>query len=324
MRQMIEGTSSAEEHGVGLIAAWSASRLEYTPFRSGRLSGYLHKEFPGKDLCDVLAQLLLSPPGPAKALYRSSQNREVFVIKIVISGHEHEFFLKCIRFNRLRQLLFSVGLMPSAILRYVAVAKTLHAVGVTTPPVIAVAEEKSLVGTRRIFVVTEVSRNTVTLWECTGFASGGCRARDSLAERREIGRRLAELVRLLHTNGIFHLDLTPGNILVGRTQSGAVSLMLVDLDSAIVSRRPSGLLVGILKFIDLVKLNRQLYSITDRKERCRFLATYSGKALSRRRFRRVWFFLISSPFLLTLDKAQRRLHLVHLLKRVLVCLRIVR
>jgi serine/threonine protein kinase len=132
------------------------------------------------------------------------------------------------------------------------------------------------------------------------------------------------MVRRLHSNKIFHFDLSLLNILLSDERSGTHSLTLVDLDTAVISRQRAGILSSLLRFADLLILNKDFYPVTHLKERLRFLAAYSGKTLSMRRYRRTLFFLVSTPALLHVYRGLAAIRLIHLLRRVLICLRIVR
>ena len=57
---------------------------DYRVFRSGRLSGYVHREFASEGLCRLLGDLLLSPPSLEKTLYRRYQSGS-FVFRGVLT-----------------------------------------------------------------------------------------------------------------------------------------------------------------------------------------------------------------------------------------------
>jgi tRNA A-37 threonylcarbamoyl transferase component Bud32 len=221
-------------------------------------------------------------------------------------------------------MIFRVLVKPSVTLRYLALANTLKAIGIRTPSIIAIVEEKSFFGTKRSFVLTEWIRNAMTLKEYIIAAPSRPRSGSESAERRAIIHCFAEMVRRLHSNKIFHFDLSLLNILLSDERSGTHSLTLVDLDAAVISRQRAGILSSLLRFADLLILNKDFYPVTHLKERLRFLAAYSGKTVSMRRYRRTLFFLVSTPALLHVCRGLEAIRLIHLLRRLLICLRIVR
>lgn len=297
---------------------------DYRVFRTGRLSGYVHEAFVGNGLCDLLPRLLLSPPSSEKVLCRSFLNRDVFMVNVPIRGDSHAMFLKGIRFKSLWRLVFVDTIMPSIASRYLMLAETLKSMGIDTPTVVAVLEEKWCFGVKRSFILTEWCRNTVTLQEY-GKATA---IRDPLpvesARRQEIIACLARMVRLLHRNKFFHLDLKPDNILLRTETSDQPSLMLIDLDSATIVRRGTPLLSTLLKWADFVILNKHFYPITHLKERLRFLTVYRGEERSRKRFRKTRLFLLRSPVLIQLYKYLQAANLIDGSRRLLLYLRIVR
>lgn len=302
---------------------WIANRQDYRVFRSGRFVGYVHKKFAIADYCDILVDLLVAPPSSVKALHRRYLNREVFAINVLMNGCPQEMFLKSVRFKSYWHLIFIDPFMPSVTLRYLALAETLKAIGIHTPSIIAVVEEKSLFGTKRSFVLTEWIPNALTLKDIIAAPSRPCSGSE-LAGRRAIIHSLAEMVRRLHSNKIFHFDLNLLNVFLSGERSGAHSLTLVDLDAAVILSAKAGMLSNLLRFADLLILNRHFFPVTHLKERLRFLAAYSGKTLSMRRYRRTLFFLVSTPALLHVYRYLDAIGLIHLLRRVLICLRIVR
>jgi serine/threonine protein kinase len=220
-------------------------------------------------------------------------------------------------------MIFRVLVKPSVTLRYLALADTLKAIGIRTPSIIAVVEEKSFFGTKRSFVLTEWIPNALTLKDIIVAPSRPCSGSE-VAERRAIIHSLAEMVRRLHSTKIFHFDLQPLNILLRGERAGTHSLTLVDLDTAVILPARAGMLSNLLRFADLLILNEDFFPVTHLKERLRFLAAYSGKTLSMRRYRRTLFFLVSTPALLHVYRCLDAVKLIHLLRRVLICLRIVR
>ena len=301
---------------------WTASRQDYWVFQSGRFVGYVHKEFASEYFYDLLADLLASPPSPEKVLYVKRRNIEVFMVHVPINGYPQDMFLKSTRKSHWH-MIFRALFKPSVALRYLALAETLKAIGIHTPSIIAVVEETSLFGTKRSFVLTEWIRNALTLKDVMA-APSRPRSESELVEKRAIIHCVAEMVRRLHSNKIFHFDLSLLNILLSDERSGTHSLTLVDLDAAVISRQRAGILSSLLRFADLLILNKDFYPVTHLKERLRFLAAYSSKTLSMRRYRRTLFFLVSTPALLHVYRCLDAVGFIHLLRRLLICLRIVR
>lgn len=297
---------------------------DYRVFRTGRLFGYVHEAFAGNGLCDLLPGLLASPPSLEKVLYRSYSNRDVFMINVPIRGDLQVMCLKSVRCKSWWRLIFVDPIMPSLAFRYLAVAETLKGIGIDTPTVIAVVEEKCFFGVRRSFVLTEWCRNTVALQKYGAATTIRDLSQTESAERQEIVDRFAKMVRLLHRNKIFHLDLKPDNILLRKERSDLPSLILIDLDSAAIVRPGTPLLSTLLKLTELWILHNHFHPITHLKERIRFLTVYSGKVLSRKSARRTRLFLLRSPVLIHLYKCQRRMSVIHTLRRLLLCLRVLR
>lgn len=302
---------------------WTAGLQDYQAFRSGKFEGYIHKKFAGTGYCDILVGLLVSPPSLVKALHRRYLNRETFAINVPMNGCPQEIFLKSVRCKGYWHLVFIDPFMPSLTLRYLALAEALKAIGIHTPSIIAVVEETSPFGTKRGFVLTEWIRSALTLKDSIGTPSSPC-SRSESAERRAIIHSLAEMVHRLHSNKIFHFDLNLLNIFLSGERAGTHFLTLVDLDAAVILPAKAGMLSSLLEFADLLILNKHFYPVTHLKERLRFLEAYSGKTLSMRRYRRTLFFLVSTPALLHVYRCLDAIRLIHLLRRVLICLRIVR
>lgn len=303
-----------------------AEQQNYTIFRSGRLLGYVHREFASGDFCRILGDLFASPPSSQKTLYRRYRNRETFRVKVPIDGCllGEEMFLKSVRWKSYWQLLFINPLMPSAALRYLTFADALGAIGVDTPLIVAAGEERFLFATRRTFILTQSARNTITLGQYLTATSRRPHSRSEFAERRRIIRCFAEMVQQLHRNKTFHMDLKPDNILLSREGGNASSLVLVDLDNAAIARSRGRMLPGVLRAADFLILVGHFYPVTHLKERLRFLRAYRGQIPRGKRLRKVQFFLVSSPVLFQLYKCLRAMNLLHLMRRLLVCLRVVR
>ena len=304
--------------------ASSTCRLAYVVFQAGRLRGYVHRDLASDDFCATLPGLLVSPPSSEKIRHRRYQNRETFIVRAVVDGHQRELFLKCIHMKGYCHMLLVDALMPSMTHRYLALAHVLNALQIQTPAVVAVAEERSPIGRTRSFVLTEWIPNAVTLREFVASSFGRPRSRDDIAEWRAIFLRYAEIVQRLHAHRLFHFDLKPGNILISTVKPGEPDLTLVDLDAAVTSRMKAGPLPALLRFMDLLILHQHAYPFTDLKERLRFLAAYSGRRLSLKRSRRLQFFLLSSPVLLHTYTVLKALNLVHILRRLFLMLRLVR
>ena len=311
----------------GLCGSTALRRMvhqDYRIFRTGRLFGYVHEAFAGNGLCDLLPGLLASPPSLEKVLYQSYANRDVFMINVPIRGDLQVMCLKTVRCKSWWHLIFVDPIMPSPASRYLAVAETLKGIGIDTPTVIAVVEEKCFFGVRRSFILTEWCRNTVALQTYGAATTTRHLSQTESAELQAIVDCFARMIRLLHRNKIFHLDLKPDNILVRRGTSDLPSLMLIDLDQTVIVRPGTPLLSTLLKLADFLILHNHFYPFTYLKERIRFLAIYSGKRLSRKRFRRAQLFLLQTPFLTQCYKGLWRGNLIHVLRRLLLCLRVLR
>ncbi len=302
-----------------------AEQQNYTIFRSGRLLGYVHREFASEDFCRILCGLFSSSPSPQKTLYRRYRNRETFRVKVPIDGclEEEEMFLKSVRCKSYWQLLFINPLMPSAALRYLTFADALRAIGIDTPLIVAAGEERVLFATRRTFILTQSARNTITLGQYLRATSRRPHSRSEFAERRRIIRCFAEMVQQLHRNKSFHMDLKPDNILLSREGGDASSLALIDLDNAAIVLSRGRMLPVVLRAIEFLILTGHFYSVTHFKERLRFLAGYCGQKPRSMRLRRVHFFLVSSPVLFQLYKCLHAMNVIQLMRRLFVCLRVV-
>jgi tRNA A-37 threonylcarbamoyl transferase component Bud32 len=303
-----------------------AERQDYRVFRSGRLSGYVHRRFASEKFCRTLGDLFAAPPSLQKTLYTRYRNRETFRVKVPIDGclQEEEMFLKSVRWRSYWHLLYISSLMPSVALRYLTIADALGAIGIDTPLIVAVGEEKNRFAAKQTFILTRSARNTTTLGQYLGATSGGPHSRSEFAERRRIIRCFAGMVRQLHRNKTFHMDLKPDNILLSRDGGDASSLVLVDLDNAAIARSRGKMLPEILRAIDFLILAGHFYPSTHLKERLRFLAAYRGQKPRGRRLRKVQFLLVSSPMLFRLYRFVHAMNLIQLVRRLFICLRVVR
>ncbi|MBI3300950.1 MAG: hypothetical protein HYZ72_02575 [Deltaproteobacteria bacterium] len=284
---------------------------------------YVHREFANEDSYRIFGDLFVSPPSSQKTFYRRYRNRETFKVKVPIDGCLQEMFLKSVRYKSYWHLIFVEPLMPSAALRYLTIADALGTIGIDTPLVIAAGEEKFLFATKRTFILTKSVRNTVTLGQYLIATSRRPRSGSELTERRRIIHCFAEMVQRLHRNKTFHLDLKPENILLNTEGGDAPSLALVDLDTAVIARPTGGMLPSVLRFADLLILTGHFSPVTHLKDRLRFLAVYSGQKPCCKRFQKIRFFLISSPVLVQLHKCVHAMNLIQLIRRLLICLRVV-
>lgn len=295
----------------------------YTSFRSDRLAGYVHRAFASEDFFRVFPELLVATPSSQKILVHKSRNRATFQVQILLNGCLHEMFLKSLRFKSYWHLIFVEPFMPSPARRYLTLAHTLDTIGIATPQVIATSEERLFWATGLTYILTKSVQNKGTLGQYFTGASATLSRQDFL-ERREIIHRFAEMVQQLHHHQTFHLDLKPENILLGETEGAVPCLVLLDLDTAVMTLSGRGVLPRLLRLLDLFILNGHFFLLTHRKERLRFLAMYSGQTFSHRRFRRLRFFLISSPLLWRLYRGVCATNLIQLTRRLLIGLRIVR
>lgn len=324
MDRMTADSPLTEDKLYRLTAPRKAMYQGYRAFQSGRLCGYVYKEFANDGLCTMLPDLLVSPPSSEKVLYRSYLNRDLFMINVPICGHPQVMCLKSVRYKSWWRLIFVDTIMPSRAFRYLTVAQTLKGIGIDTPTVIAVVEEKCFFGVRRSFVLTEWCRNTVALQKYGAATAIRDLSQTESAERQEIIDCLAKLVRLLHQNKIFHLDLKPDNILLRKETPDLPSLILIDLDSVAIVRPRTPLLSTLLKLADLLILHHHFHPITQLKERIRFLTVYSGKELSRKSAGRARLLLLRPHAIIRLYKCLRSVNLIHGLARLLLCLRALR
>lgn len=296
----------------------------YRAFRSGQLSGYVHKEFAEESLRTLLPGLLTSPPSSAKVRYRSYLNRDLFRVTVSIRGTQQILCLKSVRCKSMWRMIFIDNIMPSRIIRYLTVAETLKSLHIETPAVIAVAEERRRFGVGRSFVLTRWCENTVTLADLATATAIRDRSRTESHARKAMIDGLAKMIRLLHRHRIFHMDLKPDNILVREGRSGMPSLILVDLDPTVIVRRWTPLVATFFKWADLLILHKHFYPITRFKERVQFLTIYSMNTPSRRSLRRTRLFLLRSQVWITLYEWQREANLIHAFRGLLLCLRVLR
>lgn len=319
-RTRVDGALT-EERSYESIVSWRTIRHDYLAFQSENLRGYVHKEYAMKGLRTMLPDLLVSPPSSEKVLYRSYLNRDVFMVNVPICGHPQVMCLKSIRYKSWWRLIFVDTIMPSRAFRYLTVAQTLKGIGIDTPTVIAVVEEKCFFGVRRSFVLTEWCQNTVALQKYGAAIVIRDLSQTESAERQEIIDCLAKLVRLLHQNKIFHLDLKPDNILLRKEAPDLPSLILIDLDSVAIVRPRTPLLSTLLKLADLLILHHHFHPITQLKERIQFLTVYSGKEVSRKSAGRARLLLLRPHAKMRLYKCLHSVNLIHGLARLLLCLR---
>ncbi|HKB01400.1 MAG TPA: lipopolysaccharide kinase InaA family protein [Gemmataceae bacterium] len=97
----------------------------------------------------------------------------------------------------------------------------------------------------------------------------------SPADRRGIARQLGEFVAKLHSAGVAHPDLHPGNLLV-RMDGGRIRFFLIDLHDVRLGRP----LDREARLQNLVLLNRWFQIRATRTDRLRFWRAYAGPAAS--------------------------------------------
>lgn len=144
-------------------------------------------------------------------------------------------------------------------------AHRLRAIGIETPRPLGFVERADAPTLHPSFVVSEyIFAPTLVEIRDRRFATAD--AREFLAEKRALVRRLAETLRTLHRNGVFHGDLHAGNVLVTDD-----AIMVIDLESLRDLRLP-----GAARFKNLVRLNRDFLDtrLITTADRMRFVAHY--------------------------------------------------
>ncbi|MBN2490965.1 MAG: hypothetical protein JXQ29_08955 [Planctomycetes bacterium] len=103
------------------------------------------------------------------------------------------------------------------------------------------------------------------------------------AELDRVGRAVADLVRRLHEQGVYHGDLKACNLFVALDGgAGAAALTLVDLDRVVFADRPLG---RRRRIKNLAQLHAAVPTHVSRRARCRWFRRYASAAVYRERRR---------------------------------------
>jgi tRNA A-37 threonylcarbamoyl transferase component Bud32 len=182
-----------------------------------------------------------------------------------------------VKWNHTRGLHRAIaeGLRGSRARRAVAGTARVHAIGLAAPRIVAWGERRSFAAVRESFLVTGFVTDSEPL------PAAISRLRGARAERRDLARRLGEMIGRLHAAGLDHHDLKHSNLL----WCADATLVVLDLEAlercAWLSRRRRVRALG-----QLEAYVRHLYPWLPKTDRLRFLHVYlrhAGFAAAKRR-----------------------------------------
>lgn len=129
-------------------------------------------------------------------------------------------------------------------LRSFRTAQALRGAGVETPAPVIAWERRGRAGGESFYITDEIA-DAIPLRRALAAAEPQAAA--------ALARRLARLLRAMHDAGIYHRDLTLGNVLIHADAAPARPIYLIDLSRAIRLRR----LPLALRWLDLARVNLQ-------------------------------------------------------------------
>jgi tRNA A-37 threonylcarbamoyl transferase component Bud32 len=243
-----------------------------TSFTSPGCRGWL-----GRDVSSPELMKLLQDPGgafsaPGCIMVKNSNTTSSCTLPITLGDKTTGVFIK--RYNYQSSIYALKYLLRSS--RGKRTWKAAHALlarDIPTPVPVACAEKRSARILLESFLITHAVAPAMPLSRLFPEAGSGPHAGRAV-DTREIIRRAARLVRMMHDRGIWHRDLKAANILVQNLSGNTMHLYVTDLDGIRIKDtiRPEE------RIIDLARLNRSLITspaLSMRDRHC-FLQWYLG------------------------------------------------
>ncbi len=145
--------------------------------------------------------------------------------------------------------------------------------GVATFSVLALGEQKVLLGAGESFLITRTLEDTQPLHVFAAHTLSTLPAGRQTRLRRQLALELAKLVARMHDAGIQHDDLHAGNLLVRLKEDDRLELFLIDLNSV----RLGSPLSWAQSRANLILLNRWFILRASRADRLRFWQAYRSR-----------------------------------------------
>ena len=206
-----------------------------------------------------------------------SKSKTTIITPLDSAGAGREFIIKNYRLPRLYQRLRSMVHRTVAV-KELRVGLEIERRGIPVAVPVAIAERRSLGMVNECFVVVERLPGRMDLEDCLLTPDVTSLPKEKIAERRQVVRKLAELVKQLHRNGIYQYDCNLCNFLL---HPETLSLTFIDLAKVGMSSS----LPRHRRVDNLAKLMRHRLRVPA-TDAMRFLREYVGGGRDKRRERR--------------------------------------
>lgn len=221
---------------------------------------------------------------PECRLIKDQKKITVGRIMLNLRGEMKGIYVK--RYNpfSLRYRLVSL-VLPSGAFRSLRGAVLLLNSGFSTVQPVAAVEYRSLGMLKESFFISEEIEGGKTADDYWRESLAAMNGSAGFMRRAAFLKRLGELFRSLHVQGVYHNDLKDANILVTRhEQDRAETLHLLDLEGI----RRFDFLNRRRRIKNLVQLNRTMGRLLSATQRLRCLRAYLGSSYADRAERRKW------------------------------------
>ena len=186
------------------------------------------------------------------------------------NGNGNRVYIK--QFKRKTNLNLKYFLLPTRAKTEWRVANTLLDKGIKTFQSIAVAEKRALGSLRIDLIVSREITNSTSFHDFCKANFNGPLSEAKIVEKKKLLNILALFIRELHDKGVFHSDLTSGNILIqsDKRQSGSgegYSFYLIDLHHTKIVRKLSKR----KRLFNLAQMFNALISILTQSDKLAFI-----------------------------------------------------
>ena len=217
----------------------------------------------------VVEQIAGDPDGIRGPFERidSSKYARVFKCSFGMHGHSVDVYLKQYLCRSFKDILKNI-FRPGRAKRSLTASILLKEYGFDSPEVIAVGEFRFGPFLLREFSITEDVADAKNICQCLGEEYPKDRS-DKIAIRKQFIRQIGELIGKMHSAGICHGDLRPGNVLVKR-KDGGHRFFFLDNERT----RQHKMLPMKLRLKNLVQINMLPSEMLNNTDRMRFFKSY--------------------------------------------------
>ena len=195
-----------------------------------------------------------------------------------LNGNGNRVYIK--QFKRKTNLNLKYFLFPARAKIEWQVANTLLDKGIKTFQPVAVAEKRSLGSLRIDLIISREIINSTSFHDFCQTNFNGPLSEAKILEKKNLLNILALFIRDLHDKGVFHSDLTSGNILIQSGNRHSVSgqgysFYLIDLHHAKILRKLSKR----KRLFNLAQMFNALISVLTKSDKLAFIENYGKNIL---------------------------------------------